>query len=82
MQFTHISTENDIMKESLIYGAELTGKYGFPVLEPFNTTLDKTVDFHRSKKLIDVKKLKIRADLTALMHFFNWFFKCLFCIPP
>lgn len=55
MQFTHISTENDIMKESLIYGAELDGKYGFPTLNPFNTTPERTVDFHRSKKLIDVK---------------------------
>lgn len=59
MQFTHISTENDIMKESLIYGANLDGKYGFPVLNPFNTTPDKTVDFHRSKKLINVKKLNL-----------------------
>lgn len=52
MQFTHISTESDIMKESLIYGANLDGKYGFPMLNPFNTTPDKTVNFHRSKKLI------------------------------
>lgn len=59
MQFTHISTENDIMKESLIYGAELTWKYGFPIFQPFNTTPDKTVDFHRSKKLIDVKNMNL-----------------------
>ena len=52
--YAHISTENDIMKESLIYGAELVGKYGFHMLNSFNVTPDKTVDFHRSKKLIDV----------------------------
>ena len=60
--YTHISTGNDIMKESLIYGAELDGKYGFPVLKPFNTTPERTVDFHRSKKLIDVKNMNLYAQ--------------------
>lgn len=81
MQFTHISMENDIMKESLICGANLDGKYGFPMLNPFNITPDKTVDFHRSKKLIDVKKLKIGAVLIAPMHIFDRFFKRFFYIP-
>lgn len=57
--YTHIGTENDVMRESLIYGAELDGKYGMPMLKPFNATPSKTVDFHRSKKLKDVKKLNL-----------------------
>lgn len=58
MLFEHISTQRDIMKETLIYGADITEKYGFPILESCNITPTKTVDFHRSKKLIDVKKTK------------------------
>lgn len=79
--YTHISTENDIMKESLIYGAELEGKYGFPALDPFDAAPDKTVDFRRSKKLIDVKNLNLRAVSTALVHVFDRFCKCFFNIP-
>lgn len=57
MPYEHISTERDVMKESLIYGAELDGKYGFPVLPEFNIIPTKTVDIHRSKKLVKVKDL-------------------------
>lgn len=59
MQFSHISTQRDIMKESLIYGAELDGRYGFPILPEFNTVPKKTVDIHRSKKLIQVRDLNL-----------------------
>lgn len=57
MLYEHISTERDIMKESLIYGAELVGKYGFPMLPEYNAIPTKTIDIHRSRKLIKVKDL-------------------------
>lgn len=63
MIFEHISTENDIMKESLIYGAELDWKYGFPVLKSCNIVPESTVDFRKSLKLNNVKNLNI--------HFFS-----------
>lgn len=59
MPFEHVSTQRDIMKETLIYGAGLDGKYGFPMLPKFNTTPTRTVDIHRSKKLIQVKDLNL-----------------------
>lgn len=59
MSFEHISTQRDIMKETLIYGAELDGKYGFPALSEYNASPSKTVDIHRSKKLIQVKDLNL-----------------------
>lgn len=59
MPFTNISTHRDIMKESLIYGAELDGKYGFPMLKEFNASSERTVDIKRSKKLVQVKDLNL-----------------------
>lgn len=60
MPFEHISAERDIMKETLIYGAELDGKYGFPVIPEYKSTIPaKTVDIHRSKKLIQVRDLNL-----------------------
>lgn len=59
MPYTHISTENDIMKETLIYGAELDGKYGFPVLECNAPKPQDTVDFRKSLKLYNVKHLNV-----------------------
>lgn len=59
MQYNHCSTQKDIFKESLICGAELYGKYGFPALTGFNVSPTKTVDINRSKKLIQVKDLNL-----------------------
>lgn len=59
MPYTHISTVNDVMKETLIYGAELDGKYGFPVLECNAPKPTETVDFKHSLKLNKVKNLNI-----------------------
>lgn len=59
MQYSNISTAKDIMKESLIYGCELDGLYGFPILECNASFPVDTVDFRKSLKLNDVKKLNI-----------------------
>lgn len=59
MVYEHISTQNDIMKESLIYGAELDGEYGFPILKCNAPVPKDTVDFRSSLKLNKVKDLNI-----------------------
>lgn len=63
MIYQNVSTQRDIMKETLIYGADITEGYGFPILKECNIIPTKTVDFQRSKKLIDVKKMNL--------HFFT-----------
>lgn len=47
MRYTRYSTANDVMKEFLIYGAELTD-LGFPRLPAVQTTPLETVDFTES----------------------------------
>lgn len=59
MIYNHMSTQRDIMKETLLCGAEITMNYGFPVLECNATVPTKTVDYNRSKKLIKVKDLNL-----------------------
>ncbi len=59
MPYTNISTAYDVCKETLIYGAELDGKYGFPVLESCETIPAKTVNFRKSLKLNKVRDLNI-----------------------
>ena len=44
MRYTRYSTANDVMKEFLIYGAELT-EMGFPKLPAVQTTPVDTIDF-------------------------------------
>lgn len=60
MRYTRFSTANDVMKEFLIYGAELTG-LGFPRLPAVQTTPSDTVDFSESlsRKLKGHKKLSV-----------------------
>lgn len=59
MLYQHISTQKDVMKETLICGAELDGKYGFPALKYNASIPERTVDLNRSKKLIKVKDLNL-----------------------
>ena len=47
MRYERYSTSNDVMKEFLIYGAELTDM-GFPILPAVNTYPEDTVDFGES----------------------------------
>lgn len=44
MQYTRYSTSNDVMKEFLIYGADLTD-FGFPVLPKVQAHPKDTIDF-------------------------------------
>ena len=44
MRYTRYSTANDVMKEFLIYGAELTDM-GFPILPAVQITPTETIDF-------------------------------------
>ena len=44
MRYTRYSTANDVMKEFLIYGAELT-EMGFPILPPVQAMPADTIDF-------------------------------------
>ena len=44
MRYTRYSTANDVMKEFLIYGAELTDM-GFPILPAVNCSPSETIDF-------------------------------------
>lgn len=67
MSFSHVSTQKDIMKESLIYGAELDGKYGFPMLEYNAKIPTETVDLNRSKKLIKIKHLNLNFFMNDYM---------------
>ena len=46
-RYTRYSTVNDVMKEFLIYGAELT-KMGYPILPMVQTVPSNTVDFSES----------------------------------
>ncbi len=59
MLYQNISTVNDIMKESLIYGAELEGEYGFPKLKCSASKPKDTIDFKHSLRLNKVKDLNI-----------------------
>lgn len=47
-----ICTQNDVLRERFISGAELVGKYGFPQLEPINADVIglKPVPFHMASK--------------------------------
>lgn len=47
-----ICTQNDVLREHFIAGAELVGKYGFPQLEPINADVEglKSVPFHMASK--------------------------------
>lgn len=44
MRYTRYSTANDVMKEFLIYGAELT-EMGFPILPAVRAHPTETIDF-------------------------------------
>lgn len=63
MSYCWVSTANDVMKESLIYGADLDGRYGFPILECNAPVPDDTIDFRKSLKLINVKNLNVNFFL-------------------
>lgn len=73
MAYEHVSTVNDIMKETLIYGAELTKGYGFPILECTAPKPTDTVDFKHSLKLNKVKNLNINFFVhdTEFLPVFN-----------
>ena len=60
MNYTRYSTVNDVMKEFLIYGAELT-KMGYPILPAVQTIPSDTVDFSESlsRKLKEHKRLNV-----------------------
>lgn len=47
-----ICTQNDVLRERFITGAELVGKFGFPQLEPINADVTglKPVPFHMANK--------------------------------
>lgn len=47
MRYKRYSTTNDVMKEFLIYGAELTD-HGFPILPAVQTVPEETIDFSES----------------------------------
>lgn len=59
-RYTRYSTANDVMKEFLIYGAELT-EMGFPILPAVQTTPSETVDFTESlsRRLKGHKRLNV-----------------------
>lgn len=46
-RYTRYSTVNDVMKEFLIYGAELT-RMGYQILPAVQTVRSNTVDFSES----------------------------------
>lgn len=50
--YSIICTENDVLRERFIAGAELTGRYGFPQLESINADVTdlKSVPFHMAAK--------------------------------
>lgn len=56
-----INTDYDVMKEYLIYGAELDEKYGIPILPPISIYPKETVDFEESFS----KKIKGHKELTV-----------------
>ena len=60
------STDFDVMKEFLIYGCELDGKYDIPKLPPINIHPTETVDFAESfsRKIKDYKKLTVNFYIT------------------
>lgn len=60
MRYTRFSTANDVMKEFLIYGAELT-EMGFPILPAVNCYPSDSVDFQSSlsRSLKGHKKLNV-----------------------
>ena len=59
-RYTRYSTVNDVMKEFLIYGAELT-KMGYPILPMVQTVPSNTEDFSESlsRKLKGHKRLNV-----------------------
>lgn len=61
MPYSNISTDYDMMKELFIQGCELSGKYGFPELEPVNCNPPDTVDFRESysRKIKNWRELAI-----------------------
>ena len=61
MQYANISTDYDTMKELLIQGCELSGKYGFPKLEAVHISPKDTVDFRESfsRKIKNWRELAI-----------------------
>lgn len=63
MRYTRYSTANDVMKEFLIYGAELTDM-GFPILPAVQTTPTDTIDFTESLS----RRLKRHKHLNV-----NWY---------
>lgn len=60
MRYERYSTSNDVMKEFLIYGAELTDM-GFPILPAVHTYPEDTVDFEESfsRSLKSHRKLNV-----------------------
>lgn len=63
MRYKRYSTTNDVMKEFLIYGAELTD-HGFPILPAVNCSPKDTIDFSSSFS----RKLKGHKTLNV-----NWY---------
>lgn len=59
-----VNTKDDVLRERFIYGAELTGKYGFPQLPPINASADRL----RPVPFNSASKEKHPAD--CLCHFF------------
>lgn len=72
MPYANISTEYDVCKESLIYGAELDGKYRFPILEPCEIVPSKTVNFRKSLVLNKVKDLNINFFMSDYQFLSVW----------
>lgn len=64
MTYSGFSTQDDVFKELLIQGAELTEKHNFPVLFPVDVKPKETVSFSSSFK----KSNTIRENLNFYEH--------------
>lgn len=66
MEYNGFHCDFDIMKEFLIAGCELDGKYGIPRLPPINISPTDTVDFAESfsKKIKNHKRLVVNFYIT------------------
>lgn len=72
MRYTRYSTANDVMKEFLIYGAELT-EMGFPILPAVNCYPSDSVDFQSSLS----RSLKGHRKLNVNFYIEDYKIQCL-----
>lgn len=62
--YDRIHTAFDVMKESLIAGAELEPKYGIPILPAVNLRPSDTVDFGENFS----RKIKNHRELNVIFY--------------